>query len=81
MANIHSASEPTRVDPYPPETVEQAHRFLRENPSIDAINLAMEDRFRAAPDPMNDRVFEVLRDGLNPFNGRGSNTVRVPRKT
>lgn len=64
-------------DPYPPETPEQAFRFLREDPSIDALNMALEDRFAVAPDPMNDRVYDILRSGLDPFNGRHSN--RVPR--
>lgn len=52
-------------DPYPPETPEQAHRFLRENPSIDAINMAMEDRHAVVPDSTQDRVWDILRQGLN----------------
>ena len=56
-----------KPDPYPPETPEQAVRFLREKPSIDGIVMAMEDRLAVAANPETDRVYNILRSGLNPL--------------
>ncbi|MEH3033349.1 MAG: hypothetical protein PGN07_04735 [Aeromicrobium erythreum] len=66
-------------DPFPPETVAQAARFLEEQdpePSIDSIELAMqrrEEAIEAEPALMvgnPDRVYEMLRSGLNPLKKR-----------
>lgn len=62
---IRSESDRT-PDPYPPETPDQAHRFLREEPSIRAIMMVVDDRLAVSPDPDNDRVLSILRSGMTP---------------